>query len=132
MLALVVQNHPNRTGPDFRREFVRRLACHGSHLLKSWSLRQSRGGSLPNLRAVQLKGPRDFLKVGHVGANVLQDCVSRFVLWQNDKDVGWGAGALCVDDTTAADAIDGLNDRHGQLALLHDPPHVFMFVPDWV
>src|SRR5882757_9060176 len=45
MLALVVQNHPNRTGPDFRREFVRRLACHGSHLLKSWSLRQSRGGS---------------------------------------------------------------------------------------
>jgi hypothetical protein len=26
----VVQNHPHRTGPDFRREFVRRLACHGS------------------------------------------------------------------------------------------------------
>src|SRR3979411_2544745 len=49
MLALVVQTHPNRTGPDFRREFVRRLACHGSHLLKSWSLRQSRGGSLMKL-----------------------------------------------------------------------------------
>src|ERR1019366_2230755 len=30
MLALVVQNHPHRSGPDFGREFVRRLACHGS------------------------------------------------------------------------------------------------------
>src|SRR5712664_947157 len=30
MLDLVVQNHPHRTGPDFGREFVRRLACHGS------------------------------------------------------------------------------------------------------
>src|ERR1019366_10457922 len=30
MLALMVQNHPHRTGPDLRREFVRRLACHGS------------------------------------------------------------------------------------------------------
>jgi len=26
----MIQNHPHRTGPDLRREFVRRLACHGS------------------------------------------------------------------------------------------------------
>jgi hypothetical protein len=30
MVAFVILNHPHRTGPDFRREFVRRLACHGS------------------------------------------------------------------------------------------------------
>jgi hypothetical protein len=29
MLALVVQNHPDCAAPDFRWEFVRRLACHG-------------------------------------------------------------------------------------------------------
>src|SRR5712675_3749389 len=58
MLALVVQNHPNRTGPDFRREFVRRLACHGSHLLKSWSLRQSRGGSV----SAAYQNSRDFMQ----------------------------------------------------------------------
>jgi hypothetical protein len=30
MFALMIQNHPHRTGPDFRRGIVRRLACHGS------------------------------------------------------------------------------------------------------
>src|SRR4030081_922878 len=85
MLALVVQNHPNRTGPDFRREFVRRLACHGSHLLKSWSLRQSRGGSVPIVAGVLGMPYRTFqlanfssafvwaavlLKLGDVGAAI--------------------------------------------------------------
>jgi hypothetical protein len=41
----VVQNHPHRTGPDFRREFVRRLACHGSTF--------SRVGASGNPGAVQ-------------------------------------------------------------------------------
>src|SRR5450759_2892706 len=45
MLALMVQNHPHRTGPDLRREFVRRLACHGSTF--------SRVGASGNPGAVQ-------------------------------------------------------------------------------
>ena len=45
MLALVVQNHPHRSGPDFGREFVRRLACHGSTF--------SRVGASGNPGAVQ-------------------------------------------------------------------------------
>jgi len=32
VLAGVIQNHPNRTVPDFRRKLVRGLACHGSIL----------------------------------------------------------------------------------------------------
>src|SRR3979411_1374310 len=45
MFAPMVQNHPHRTGPDFRREFVRRLACHGSTF--------SRVGASGNPGAVQ-------------------------------------------------------------------------------
>src|SRR4051794_16726385 len=30
MLAFVIQNQPNRAGPDLGRELVGRLACHGS------------------------------------------------------------------------------------------------------
>src|ERR1035437_6748284 len=45
MLALVVQNHPHRSGPDFGREFVCRLACHGSTF--------SRVGASGNPGAVQ-------------------------------------------------------------------------------
>jgi hypothetical protein len=41
----MVQNHPHRTGPDLRREFVRRLACHGSTF--------SRVGASGNPGAVQ-------------------------------------------------------------------------------
>jgi hypothetical protein len=32
MLAGVIQNHPNRSGPDVGGKLVRRLACHGSIL----------------------------------------------------------------------------------------------------
>src|SRR5664279_2991043 len=45
MFALMIQNHPHRTGPDLRREFVRRLACHGSTF--------SRVGASGNPGAVQ-------------------------------------------------------------------------------
>ena len=43
MFMRVIQNHPHRAGSHLGRELVRCLACHGSTLLKSWSLRQTRG-----------------------------------------------------------------------------------------
>ncbi|WP_425280296.1 integrase core domain-containing protein [Roseivivax halodurans] len=54
MLAAVVENHTNRSLADLRGELVRRLAHDGSSLLKSWSLRQTRGGSdrLPTASSV--------------------------------------------------------------------------------
>jgi hypothetical protein len=42
----VIQHHPHRSGTDFRGKLVRRLAHNGSILFGSWSLRQTRGGSL--------------------------------------------------------------------------------------
>jgi hypothetical protein len=42
----VIQHHPYRSGTDFRGEFVRRLAHKGSILFGSWSLRQTRSGSI--------------------------------------------------------------------------------------
>lgn len=42
---MVIQHHPHRTGTDFRREFVRRLAHKGSILFGSWSRWLTRGGS---------------------------------------------------------------------------------------
>lgn len=45
MLAFVIQDHPYRSGTDLGGELVRRVACHGSILFGSWSLRQSRSGS---------------------------------------------------------------------------------------
>ncbi len=45
VLALMIQNHPHRTGMDLRAKFVRRLVHRSASLLESWSLRKSRGGS---------------------------------------------------------------------------------------
>ncbi|MFN8891284.1 MAG: hypothetical protein ACK53N_17070, partial [Alphaproteobacteria bacterium] len=46
VFPLVIQHHPNRSGSDLRGEFVRRFAHNGSILFGSWSLRQTRGGSM--------------------------------------------------------------------------------------
>src|SRR3978361_2167433 len=46
MLTLVFQHHPHRSVANFGRELVCRGTCHGSILFGSWSLRQTRGGSL--------------------------------------------------------------------------------------
>ena len=45
----MIQHHPHGALADLGRELVRRLARHGSILLGSWSLRQTRGGSHRNL-----------------------------------------------------------------------------------
>jgi len=42
----VIQHHPYSSGTDFRREFVRRFAHNGSIPFGSWSLRQTRSGSV--------------------------------------------------------------------------------------
>ncbi|MCZ8271322.1 MAG: hypothetical protein O9306_12315 [Beijerinckiaceae bacterium] len=42
----MIQHHPDRSGADLRRKFVRRLAHNGSIVFGSWSLRQTRSGSL--------------------------------------------------------------------------------------
>jgi hypothetical protein len=41
----MIQHHPHRPGSNLRAEFVRRFARHGSILLGSWSLRETRRGS---------------------------------------------------------------------------------------
>jgi hypothetical protein len=47
----VIQHQPHRSLAHFRGKLVRRLARHGSILLRSWSLRQTRGGSLAEAQA---------------------------------------------------------------------------------
>jgi hypothetical protein len=51
MLAFVFQDHPHRPVADLRRELVGRRTCHGLHPLGSWSLRQTRGGSVRRAEA---------------------------------------------------------------------------------
>ena len=46
VFPLMVQHHPCRPGPNLRAELARRLARHGSSLLGSWSLRETRRGSV--------------------------------------------------------------------------------------
>src|SRR5690606_30499796 len=46
MISFVIQHHPHGTLAHLRGKLVRRFARHGSILFGSWSLWQTRGGSL--------------------------------------------------------------------------------------
>src|SRR5690606_38464805 len=46
MISFVIQHHPHGTLAHLRGKLVRRFARHGSILFGSWSLRQTRGGSI--------------------------------------------------------------------------------------
>ncbi|MGP2492647.1 type IV toxin-antitoxin system AbiEi family antitoxin domain-containing protein [Mesorhizobium sp. PUT5] len=64
MISLVIEYQPHRTLAHLRGKLVRRFAHHGSILLGSWSLRQTRGGSKGEVRTAELAAigiPRCYL-----------------------------------------------------------------------
>jgi hypothetical protein len=67
MFVFVLQHYPHRPVTDFRRKFVRRRTRHGSILFGSWSLRQTRGGSV-------LAEPAITSATGHLPSSAVTLC----------------------------------------------------------